>query len=136
MNKNHIYEYIGLIISVIFLFAAFLYRDKDLKVSAIELFFVLGMMMFNYGIPVIYRSLKKNHWNYALAKNNYNYMFTNTGVIVVTILFILFLPSTLILFLDHYFSVPFVRIVHIRFNRQRIIAVTGISKTETVCFCW
>ena len=98
MNKNHIYDYTALIISVIFLFAAFLYRDKDLKVSAIESFFVLGMMMFNYGIPVIYRSLKKNHWNYALAKNDYNYMFINTGVIVVTILFILFLPSTLILF--------------------------------------
>lgn len=53
MNKNHIYEYIALIISVMLLFAAFLYRDKDLKVSAIESFFVLGMMMFNYGIAVI-----------------------------------------------------------------------------------
>ena len=98
MNKYHNYEYIALIISVIFLFAAFLYRDKDLKESAIESFLILGMMMFNYGIAVIYRSLKKNHWNYALAKNEYNYLFTNTGVIVVTILFILFLPSTLILF--------------------------------------
>ena len=98
MVKDHIYDYIGLIISVILLFGVILFRDKDLKVSSIELLFVLGMMMFNYGIAVIYRSLKKNHWNYALAKNDYNYMFTNTGVIVVTILFILFLPSTLILF--------------------------------------
>ena len=98
MIKDNIHNNIALIISVIFLFATFLYRDKDLKVSSIELLFVLGMMMFNYGIAVIYRSLKKNHWNYALAKNDYNYMFINTGVIVVTILFILFLPSTLILF--------------------------------------
>ena len=98
MNKNLIYEYIGLIIGVIFLFAALLYRDKDLKVSSVELLFILGMMMFNYGISVIYRSLKKNNWNYALAKNDYNYMFINIGVIVVIILFILFLPSTYILF--------------------------------------
>ena len=94
-NKN---EYIALIISVILLFGAFLFRDKDLKTSAIETLFVLGMMMFNYGIALIYRSLKKNNWNYALAKNEYNYRFINTGVVAVIILFIIFLPSTLILF--------------------------------------
>ena len=98
MNKNHIYDYIALIISVIFLFVVILFYDKDLKESAIELLFIVGMMIFNYGIAIIYRSLKKNNWNYALAKNDYNYMFINTGVIVVIILFILFLPSTYILF--------------------------------------
>ena len=95
INNQNLY---GLIISVILLFGAFLFRDKDLKVSAIELLFVLGMMMFNYGIAIIYRSLKKNNWNYSLAKNEYNYLFTNTGVFVVIILFILFLPSAYILF--------------------------------------
>ena len=95
INNQNLY---GLIISVILLFGAFLFRDKDLKVSAIESLFVLGMMMFNYGIAIIYRSLKKNNWNYSLAKNEYNYLFTNTGVIVVIILFILFLPSAYILF--------------------------------------
>ena len=98
MEKDHIYDYIGLIISVILLFAVILFYDKDLKESAIELLFIVGMMIFNYGIAIIYRSLKKNHWNYALAKNDYNYMFINIGVIVVIILFILFLPSTYILF--------------------------------------
>ena len=96
MKNTH--DYYALIISVILLFGAILFRDKDLKESAIELLFILGMMMFNYGIAVIYRSLKKNNWSYSLAKNEYNYMFTNTGVIVVIILFIIFLPSTYILF--------------------------------------
>ena len=96
MKNTH--EYYGLIIGVLLLFGAILYRDKDLKDSAIELLFFLGMMMFNYGIAIIYRSLKKNNWNYSLAKNEYNYLFTNTGVIVVIILFILFLPSAYILF--------------------------------------
>lgn len=95
---KRIQEYFGLIIGVILLFGAILFRDKDLKDSAIELLFVLGMMMFNYGIAVIYRSLKKNNWNYSLAKDEYNYMFVNTGVVVITILFIIFLPSTYILF--------------------------------------
>ena len=98
MVKDHIYDSIGLIISVILLFGVILFRDKDLKESVIDFLFILGMMMFNYGIAVIYRSLKKNHWDYALAKNDYNYMFINTGVIIVIILFILFLPSTYILF--------------------------------------
>ena len=35
MVKDHIYDYIGLIISVIFLFAVILFRDKDLKVSSV-----------------------------------------------------------------------------------------------------
>ena len=96
MKNKH--EYIGLIISVILFFGAILFREKNIKDSAIELLFILGMMMFNYGIVVIYQSLKKNNWNYSLAKNEYNYQFTNTGVIAVVILFILFLPSTLILF--------------------------------------
>ena len=97
MEKDHIYDYIGLIISVILLFAVILFYDKDLKESAIELLFIVGMMIFNYGIAIIYRSLKKNNWNYALAKDEYNYMFINTGVIAVIILFILFLPSDCIL---------------------------------------
>ena len=92
------YDYYGLIISVILLFGVILFFDKDLKESAIELLYIVGMMMFNYGIAIIYRSLKKNNWNYSLAKEEYNYMFVNTGVIVVVILFILFLPSTCILF--------------------------------------
>lgn len=95
MKRNQIFY--ALIISVILLFGAILFRDKDLKDSAIELLYIVGMMMFNYGIAVIYRSLKKNNWNYSMAKNEYNYMFINTGVIVVTILFIIFLPSTYIL---------------------------------------
>ena len=41
MNKNHIYEYIGLIISVILLFVVILFYDKDLKESAIELLFIV-----------------------------------------------------------------------------------------------
>ena len=95
MKRNQ--NFYALIISVILLFGAILFRDKDLKDSAIELLYIVGMMMFNYGIAVIYRSLKKNNWNYSMAKNEYNYMFINTGVIVVTILFIIFLPSTYIL---------------------------------------
>ncbi|SEE41482.1 hypothetical protein [Prevotella sp. lc2012] len=92
-----IQDYYGLIISVILLFVVILFYDKDLKESAIELLFIVGMMIFNYGIAIIYRSLKKNNWNYALAKDEYDYMFFNTGVIVVIILFILFLPSDCIL---------------------------------------
>ena len=95
---NKIQDYYGLIISVILLFGVILFYDKDLKESAIELLFIVGMMIFNYGIAIIYRSLKKNNWNYALAKEEYNYKFINTGVIVVIILFLLFLPSTYILF--------------------------------------
>ena len=91
-------DYYGLIVCVILLFVARLFRDKDLKDAAIESLFIVGMMIFNYGIAIIYRSLKKNNWNYALAKDEYNYMFFNTGVIVVIILFILFLPSVYILF--------------------------------------
>ena len=94
---NNIQDYYGLIISVILLFVAILFRDKDLKDAAIESLFIVGMMIFNYGIAIIYRSLKKNNWNYALAKDEYNYMFINTGVIAVIILFILFLPSDCIL---------------------------------------
>ena len=98
MNKNQdYYDYYGLIISVILLFVVKLFYDIDLKESAIEVLFTVGMMIFNYGIAIIYRSLKKNNWNYALAKNDYNYMFINTGVIAVIILFILFLPSDCIL---------------------------------------
>ena len=95
---NNIQDYHGLIISVILLFGVILFFDRDLKESAIESLFIVGMMIFNYGIAIIYRSLKKNNWNYALAKDEYNYMFINTGVIVVIILFILFLPSVYILF--------------------------------------
>ena len=91
-------DYYALIISVILLFVVRLFFDKDLKDAAIESLFIVGMMIFNYGIAIIYRSLKKNNWNYALAKDEYNYMFINTGVIVVIILFILFLPSVYILF--------------------------------------
>ena len=90
-------DYYALIISVILLFVVRLFFDKDLKDAAIESLFIVGMMIFNYGIAIIYRSLKKNNWNYALAKDEYNYMFINTGVIVVIILFILFLPSNCIL---------------------------------------
>ena len=95
---NKIQDYYGLIISVILLFGVTLFFDRDLKESAIEVLFTVGMMIFNYGIAIIYRSLKKNNWNYALAKDEYNYMFINTGVIVVIILFLLFLPSTYLLF--------------------------------------
>ena len=99
MNKNQdYYDYYGLIISVILLFGVILFFDRDLKESAIESLFIVGMMIFNYGIAIIYRSLKKNNWNYALAKEEYNYKFINTGVIVVIILFLLFLPSTYLLF--------------------------------------
>lgn len=98
MKNQDYYDYYGLIIGVILLFGVILYRDRDLKDSAIELLYVLGMMMFNYGIALIYRSLKKNNWNYSLAKDEYNYKFVNTGVIVVIILFLLFLPSTYIVF--------------------------------------
>ena len=90
-------DYYALIISVILLFVVRLFFDKDLKDAAIESLFIVGMMIFNYGIAIIYRSLKKNNWNYALAKDEYNYMFINTGVIAVIILFILFLPSDCIL---------------------------------------
>ena len=98
MKRNQILDYLGLVISLLFLFGVLLYRDKDLKETAIDYLFILGTLMFNYGIPVIYRSLKKNHWNYTLAKTDYNYKFTNTGVILAIILFILFLPSTYMLF--------------------------------------
>ena len=99
MNKNQdYYDYYRLIISVILLFGVILFFDRDLKESAIESLFIVGMMIFNYGIAIIYRSLKKNNWNYALAKEEYNYKFINTGVIVVIILFLLFLPSTYLLF--------------------------------------
>ena len=99
MNKNQdYYDYYALIICVILLFGVTLFYDRDLKESAIEVLFTVGMMIFNYGIAIIYRSLKKNNWNYTLAKEEYNYMFINTGVIVVPILFLLFLPSTYILF--------------------------------------
>ena len=60
MNKNQdYYDYYGLIISVILLFGVILFYDKDLKESAIESLFIVGMMIFNYGIAIIYRTLKR-----------------------------------------------------------------------------
>ena len=52
---NKIQDYYGLIISVILLFGVKLFFDKDLKESAIEVLFIVGMMIFNYGIAIIYR---------------------------------------------------------------------------------
>ena len=53
MNKIQVYY--GLIISVILLFGVKLFFDKDLKESAIKVLFIVGMMIFNYGIAIIYR---------------------------------------------------------------------------------
>ena len=67
---NKIQDYYGLIISVILLFGVKLFFDKDLKESAIEVLFIVGMMIFNYGIAIIYRRpLMPRHFGSAAARH-------------------------------------------------------------------
>lgn len=84
------YDYAGIVIT--FLMYFFVLRitghgDTTIKEDFLHSIWVLGMSVYNSGIPYVYRSFKGNNWNLSRAKAEPAFYYYAIGVVLVSVFF-------------------------------------------------